>query len=49
MKPNGSSDGMLYTLVLVSTWGTRNRTPELLGVVVREIGNSIRRIQVLLG
>jgi hypothetical protein len=49
MKPNGSSDGMLCKLVLVSTWGTRNRTLGLLGAVVREIGNSIRRIQVLLG
>jgi hypothetical protein len=47
-KPNGSSGGMLSMLVLVSTWGTRNRTLRLLGVVVREIGNSIRRIQVLL-
>jgi hypothetical protein len=27
----------------------KNRTLGLLGVVVREIGNSIRRIQVLLG
>jgi hypothetical protein len=39
---------MLSMLVLVSTWGTRNCTLRLLGVVVREIGNSIRRIQVLL-
>jgi hypothetical protein len=49
MKPNGSSDGMLCKLDLVSTWGTRNRTLGLIGVVVREIRNSIRRIQVLLG
>jgi hypothetical protein len=49
MKTNGSSDGMLCKLGLVSTWGTRNRTLGLLGAAVREIRNSIRRIQVLLG
>jgi hypothetical protein len=49
MKPNGSSDDMLCKLGLVSTWGTRNHTLELLGAVVREIRNSTRRIQVLLG
>jgi hypothetical protein len=37
---------MLCKLVLVSTWGTRNRTLGLLGAAVREIGSSIRRIQV---
>jgi hypothetical protein len=49
MKPNGSSDNMLWKLDLASTWGTRNRTLGLLGAVVREVGNSIRRIQILLG
>jgi hypothetical protein len=40
---------MLYKLVLVSTWGTRSHTLGLLDAVVREIGNSIKRIQVLHG
>jgi hypothetical protein len=49
MKPNGSSDGMLFELVSDSTWGTRNRTLGLSGAAVREIGIFIRRIQVLQG